>query len=217
MTTLTTAPLELRHHAASFELRESSDTLSFRGYASVFDAPYSVGGVIETVRRGAFRETLARGADCQLNVGHDGLPLARTVSGTLRLTEDYQGLLVDADLDRANPIVAQMASGIRRGDITEMSFAFRDLDPTWSSDWTERTLTRVDIDRGDVAVVAWGANGATSLEIERSLRAAREFAQGRRTPGKLDQYRARVASGRRRHGFPLDTARAVVYIGKRGK
>jgi phage head maturation protease len=39
---------------------------------------------------------LSDGADVRFLINHDGLPLARTASGTMRLKEDTKGLAVDA-------------------------------------------------------------------------------------------------------------------------
>ena len=189
-------PEEVRSCATRFELRDvGTSTLSLKGYASVFDTPYEVAGVTEVVRRGAFRDSLARKPDTALLINHGGIALARTKAGTMRLREDNTGLLVEADLDKSNPLVTQLASAIRRGDMSEMSFAFRDEDPFFNDDYTRRELRRVNIDRGDVSVVNYGASPTTSVEVlaARSLTAARQIARRRRLQPRLslDHYRAR--------------------------
>lgn len=167
---------ERRHlPAREFELRaEGESTLKLTGYASVFDAPYDVwggpaaGGFSETIDRKAFDVTLRGKPDVHLLINHEGMPLARTKSGTLQLSTDRTGLYVEADLDRRDPDVQRLQSKMERGDMDEMSFAFRAIRQEWNADETERRLTEVSIDRGDVSVVNYGANPATSTSL-RSL------------------------------------------------
>jgi HK97 family phage prohead protease len=155
------------------ELREIGDgsTLRFTGYASVTETPYEMqdflGDYTEVVRRGAFSKTLAEGADVPFKLNHDGMTLARTKSGTMRLSEDSTGLHVEADLDPSNGQVRDIRSAMDRGDLDEMSFAFRVTRQEWSPDWTQRDITEVNLSKGDVSIVNYGANphtaGMTSL------------------------------------------------------
>jgi HK97 family phage prohead protease len=139
--------------------------LNFRGYASVTEHAYDMwdmfGPYTETIARGAFAETLGQNADVAFLLNHGGMTLARTTSGTLRLSEDDVGLLVDADLDPANSTVRDMASGLRRGDLSELSFAFRIVRGTWDPSYTAYRIEQVDMQRGDVSVVNYGANPDT--------------------------------------------------------
>lgn len=144
---------------------DSGASLGFRGYASVTEVAYDMwdfyGPYTETIARGAFGPTLAAGADVAFLLNHGGMTLARTTSGTLRLEEDDTGLLVDADLDPENSTVRDMASGLRRGDLTELSFAFRIVRGTWDPGYTAYRIEQVDMQRGDVSVVNYGANPDT--------------------------------------------------------
>lgn len=166
--------MERRDFAASdVEIRSLTDgKLRFTGYASTTETPYTVVDFEETISRGAFKRTLADSPDTVLLVNHDGLPLARTKSGTLTLTEDARGLRVDADLDPNDPDVARLRPKIERGDLSEMSFAFRAVQQDWNDDYTQRTIREVSIHRGDVSVVTHGANSDTAGSI--SLRDAVE-------------------------------------------
>jgi HK97 family phage prohead protease len=96
----------------------------------------------------------------RLLVNHDGLPLARTTSGTLSLSEDGNGLMVEARLDPTDPDVAALLPKMRRGDLNQMSFGFRvsDEGDEWSKDMSQRTLRNLDINDGDVSVVTYPAN-----------------------------------------------------------
>jgi HK97 family phage prohead protease len=150
------------------ELRSADDgkTLRFTGYASVTESPYEMydflGDYTEVIRRGAFARTLASGADVPFYVNHGGLTLARTKSGTLRLAEDSMGLHVEADLDPRAPSVRDLQIAMERKDVDEMSFGFRVTSQEWSPDWTQRDITEVDLHKGDVSVVNFGANPATA-------------------------------------------------------
>jgi HK97 family phage prohead protease len=164
--------------AAGFELRSKGDGLTLTGYASVFNNGYDVlggppYGWTERVDQRAFDATLAAKPDLHLLINHEGMPLARTKSGTLRLSTDSKGLLVEADLDRRDPDVQRLETKMERGDMDEMSFAFRVKADKWSDDDTERTLTEVSLHKGDVSVVNFGANPATSAQLN-SLSAALE-------------------------------------------
>jgi HK97 family phage prohead protease len=154
------------------EIREQANgTLTFTGYASVTETPYEMndwlGDYTEVVRSGAFAKTLSEGADVPFKLNHDGMTLARTKSGTMRLAEDSTGLHVEADLDPGNGQVRDIRSAMERGDLDEMSFAFRVTRQEWSPDYTQRDITEVNMNKGDVSIVNYGANphtaGLTSL------------------------------------------------------
>lgn len=174
--------------APKIELREADDgtsPLHFTGYASVYERGYEMwdmfGPYTEIVSAGAGEASLKRGdLDVPLVLQHASLRrIARTLNGTLTLTEDETGLLTDApQLDREDHDVAYIAPKLRGGLIDEMSFMFRIVRGTWSPDYTEYRIQEYDIHRGDVAIVGYGANPFTAgaglrakdaLEVIRSL------------------------------------------------
>lgn len=155
---------------AQIELREEDDgTFSIEGYASTTEVPYDVAGGApygwaEVIARGAFKKALAERDDVRLLINHDGVPLARTKSGTLMLKEDEVGLYMRADgLDMTNPAVQELRSAMQRGDLDEMSFAFRATRQEWNADYTERRITEARL--FDVSVVTYPANDATAVAI----------------------------------------------------
>ena len=91
----------------------------------------------ETIRAGAFDKSIREKDDVRFLLNHDGVPLARTKSGTMTLEADEFGLLVDADLDPSSPIVAGLRSAMDRGDMDQMSFAFEVTRQEWSPDWSQ--------------------------------------------------------------------------------
>lgn len=152
--------------------------LQVRGYASVTEQPYEMwdmfGPYTEVVSADAFLVTLARTPDVQLNYQHGkvGTMMARTTvtdgEGSLRLTSDGTGLLAEANplmsLSTTQDMVALMNAGL----LTEMSFAFSITRGAWNADYTEYRIHEVDIHRGDVSLVNYGANPATSVDVIRS-------------------------------------------------
>lgn len=158
--------VERRDYKADMEVRETTDGgLRFSGYASVTETPYKVGHFTETFARGAFKRCLGEDPDVVLRIEHGDLPLARTRSGTLTLTEDNRGLKVDADLDPTDPDVQRLLPKLKREDLTEMSFAFKATDDEWSERDTKRVVRAATIHKGDVSVVTHGANPETSGNV----------------------------------------------------
>ena len=80
-------------------------------------------GKILQSQRGAFTDTISRD-DVVFLINHAGLPLARTHSGTLQLSEDANDLKVRAFLDASDPDVCSIIPKMKRGDLDKMSFAF---------------------------------------------------------------------------------------------
>lgn len=154
-----------------YEVRKAGDEFIVRGYASLFASPYPVaggpdaGGFLEEVDRRAFDVTLGAKPDVHFLINHEGVTLARTKSGTLTLSTDNKGLLSEARIDRRDPMGASLEVKMERGDLDEMSFAFRTVRQEWNEDYTERRLLEVNIDKGDVSVVNNGANDKTRIRI----------------------------------------------------
>ena len=93
------------------------------GHAAVFNQRSHDIGFREIIMPGAFTDAIATD-DVKFLINHRGLPLARTKSGTLRLSEDQKGLSFRAELDADDPDARRLLPKVKRGDISEMSFAF---------------------------------------------------------------------------------------------
>ena len=61
-----------------------------------------------------------------------------------------------------------------RGDMDEMSFAFRTIRHEWNDDESERRLLELNLDKGDVSVVNFGASPHTSAGVRSALAAIAE-------------------------------------------
>lgn len=147
----------------NLEVRALGNGNTLFGYAAVWDSPSEPMPFVEFVRRGAFTKTLNDGADVRLLIDHSGVPLARSKSGTLVLEEDEKGLRVEADLDPANPDAQRVLSAMKRGDLSQMSFAFRTIKDSWSKDRMTRELREVQL--FDVSVVTYPAYEETVAEL----------------------------------------------------
>ncbi len=172
--------IELRAPADDSPIRE------FYGHASVTNTPYEMyggpdkGGWNETVDKGAFKRTLAANPDVPFKINHEGMSLARTVKAqNLQLREDSTGLEVRAQLDTRISIVNDLVLLMDAKVLDEMSFAFRvrkqqwlnadgEEVPWWDMAGIDRHLQELDIHKGDVSVVNYGASPHTDASL-RSL------------------------------------------------
>lgn len=194
-TTRGLTPLQRSYAVEGVEMRAEDDgstLVNFYGHASVTDTPYEMyggpdkGGWNETVKRGSFKRTLNAKPDVPFLINHGGMTLARTKAKTLDLKEDDTGLEVRARLDTRVSIVNDLAVLMEAGNIDEMSFAFRvkkqkwtDVDgeevPWWDPAGINREISEVDIHKGDVSVVNYGANPYTDASLRSLADAIRSF------------------------------------------
>jgi len=167
------------------EARQAEDgTMRLSGYAAVFNDDSVPLPFIERIAPGAFRKTLTETPDVRLLINHEGLPLARTKNETLRLKEDEIGLYMDADLPDTQA-ARDLYTLVERGDVDQMSFAFRVIRQKWNEGRTERTLTELSLADGDVSVVTYPAYPTTTVEAREQIAAARQaIKEGREITGE---------------------------------
>jgi len=154
------------------EIRAEADGIRVEGYAAVFNQETEIGGYFrEKIDAGAFSDAIGRD-DVVFLINHEGLPLARTRSGTLTLAEDDHGLRISTTLDPDDPDVKSVAGKMKRGDLDKMSFAFFPEVQEWdeSGDMPLRTIKRASL--YDVSIVTTPAYDGTEIAL-RSLEAAR--------------------------------------------
>jgi HK97 family phage prohead protease len=170
-----TSGTERRAFPVQLEVRAKkgvSNVSTIEGYASVTETPFEMwdwlGPYSEVVRTGAFGKTLAENPQVQLLLNHGGLAMAYTKAGSLRLAEDGTGLHMEADVNVSRSDVGDMVTAIEDQAVDEMSFAFRVTRQQWSPDYDQRDILEVDLHRGDVSVVNFGANPATSVGAMRA-------------------------------------------------
>lgn len=154
--------MEFERRTFTAELRAEPEGRKLTGYAAVFDSmSRDLGGFRETIRAGAFAKTLE--ADVRALWNHDpNYPLARTKSGTLALREDSTGLRIEADLPNTT-YANDLLESIRRGDVDQMSFAFRTIEDTWEKRDGENVRELIEVELFDVSPVTFPAYEETSV------------------------------------------------------
>lgn len=156
------------------EIREGeAGEIKVAGYAAVFGEETNIGGMFtEVIERGAFKKAIGRD-DVVFLINHEGLPLARTRSGTLTLAEDDHGLYMEAMLDQSDPDVRSIVPKMKRGDLDKMSFAFIPLRQMWddSGKMPKRSIQEAQL--FDVSIVTTPAYNGTEIGL-RSLQQYRE-------------------------------------------
>ncbi len=185
--------VERRALSVPVEVREDDDgKIRVEGYAAVFDDEANIAGMFrERIAPGAFTAALERGDDVSFLINHEGLPMARTRSGTLKLEQDERGLRVVSDLDVNDPDVKRIIPKMKRGDLDKMSFAFIARQQEWDDRQDPPLRTVMDVELFDVSIVTEPAFQGTEIGL-RSLeqhRKAKNFAAARlRQRRKLDLH-----------------------------
>ncbi|HOI96237.1 MAG TPA: HK97 family phage prohead protease [Syntrophobacter fumaroxidans] len=104
------------------ELRASGRKLE--GYAAVFNTKARIADFTEIIMPGAFRRSLNSGRDIVALVDHDPTRLlARTRTGTLKLSEDSRGLAFEIQVPDTQAGRDVLVLGDRK-DLGGMSFGF---------------------------------------------------------------------------------------------
>lgn len=149
---------------------DGATTARHVGYALVYDFAYDVAGGppwgwIEEIAAGACSGCLRD--DVRYLLNHDGMPMARTVNRTLIIDDDNRGLHSDATVDLRQQVASDLTIAIERGDIDQMSFAFRVARQEWNDDYTHRRILEFE-QLYDTSTVTYPANPATLVKVPRS-------------------------------------------------
>ena len=143
------------------ELRASSEQRTLEGYAAKFGTEARIADFTETIKAGAFQDSLSDGRDVLALVDHDpSRLLARTKTGTLELREDQTGLwfrIQVPETTTGNDVLALA----KRGDLGGMSFGFMPGEERWTGN--RRELLSVDLREISVAQ-SWPAYPETSVQ-----------------------------------------------------
>ena len=169
---------------------DGEDDPKIVGYAAMFNR-YSedLGGFREQIQRGAFKRSLAEGADVRALVDHDpSRILGRNTAGTLKIKEDREGLRVEI-VPPDTTVGRDAVVSLRRGDISGMSFGFRTVTDKWNKVDGENVRTLVDVDLFDVSVVTYPAYPDTAVAVR-----SRDLWEGETEPtGSRQTMRMRLA------------------------
>lgn len=154
-----------RRDIGSVETRVDGRTLT--GIAAVYGQQSRT--ITEMGR--TFKEVIAPGAfgdsvrgDVKLYYNHDAsMPLARTRSGTLALTDKTDGLHYSATLPETT-LGNDVRALLQRGDLSgEMSFGFYVTKDSWNAQRTERTVQQANL--VEISVVVDAAYPQTSSQL----------------------------------------------------
>lgn len=189
---------------AEWEFRAGEDGApgTLVGYAALFGSMSDdLGGFREQIERGAFSQSLADGDDVRALFNHDpNFVLGRSKSGTLKLEENSKGLKVRIKMPPTST-ARDLQELIRRGDISQMSFAFRTREDKWDREASIRTL--LDVELFDVSPVTYPAYPETNVGVRSAdLAVARAEFEACRA-----RKRAQVAGARRRRVLALSAAK----------
>jgi len=146
----------------TIEVRESEgDDMTLEGYAAVYNSETDLGHFREVIKPGAFDEVLDN--DVRALINHDpNLILGRTTNGTLELSVDERGLKYRVKLGDQQ-YAKDFYESVKRGDISQSSFAFTIDKQSWNE---ERTVRSVDKVRQllDVSPVTYPAYAAATVQ-----------------------------------------------------
>jgi HK97 family phage prohead protease len=147
--------------------KDGQEYYMVEGYASMVEKPYEMwdmfGPYDEVVSRTAFDATLAAKPTVVFRFNHGGMAMASTANGRLELEADTLGLRNRAWINPNRTDVRDLLTAIEDRDVTEQSFMFMITNGEWNDDFTEFRIHEVDLDRGDVGPVTYGANPNTLI------------------------------------------------------
>ena len=124
---------EKRTYNANLEFRADDNGKGGKitGHAAVFNEFAEIFGFKERILPGAFTNAI-RNDDVRALFNHDSnFVLGRNKSGTLRMSEDKRGLAIEVDMPDTQLIRDMVLEPINRGDVSQMSFAFRVTQEEW--------------------------------------------------------------------------------------
>ena len=169
------------------ELRMDGDNPVVVGYGAVFNSMSNdLGGFREYIGSEAFEGRLED--DVRFLINHDGMPLARTTNGTLRLSVDERGLKYEAKLNPNVSTSRDLMELLKDGTINQSSFAFIVEDDSWEmkDGMNVRTINKVSR-LYDVSAVTYPAyNEASSSVALRSMKEWQEKEEAKKLEESLE-------------------------------
>ena len=175
------------------ELRAiTNGTPKLAGHAAVFNQlSEDLGGFREQISPGAFKTSLASD-DVRMLFNHDpNLVLGRNTSGTLRASEDGEGVAFENDVPDTQ-CGRDLLTLVKRGDISQCSFSFTvpDGGDSWKNN-NDGTVTRTlnTVKCYDLSPVTFPAYPQTSVK-------ARSYITSLKTADELDKRGATPKEGR---------------------
>ena len=136
-------------------------------YSSAYDVVDQQHGEFREVMRPGVAAHLLATSDTRLLVNHSSIPLARTQSGTLRLTDTPKALTFTGTVDRRLSAANDALVALERGDLTGMSIAFT-VAPG-GDEWKgkKRIVSKLE-SLDDISLVTFPCSPGTSARISGS-------------------------------------------------
>jgi uncharacterized protein len=160
---------ELRYQPAK-ELRVQTGTdgsKTLTGYAIVFGVrSVNLGRFVEVVESRAVSDNLSGTPDIlALNNHNSSQVLARTTSGTLKLSTDSVGVRFSCSLDTRSSYANDLAISVERGDVRGCSFGFETLQDAWTNEngTLVRSLQKINI--SEISICSSPAYPQTAVSV----------------------------------------------------
>lgn len=160
--------VERRFLPQEFRVADENQPPRISGYAAVFDSmSEDLGFFREEIDSRAFDNVMGTGPDVRALFNHDAnCVLGRTKAGTLRLKLDARGLAYEIDPPDTQ-IARDLMVSMRRGDVTQSSYAFIVKRDQWT-DNADGSITRrvLEIEElFDVSPVTYPGYASTSAQV----------------------------------------------------
>ena len=171
----------MEYRAREIRAETTAETVTIRGLAVPYDSPTEIGDwFIERVDPDALSDSLDN-QDIVLLTGHEGMPLARTGAGTMRLESRKDGLHFEADLDRRDTHAESIAIKLERRDLTGVSIGFVVEAAQWTfrdgrGELDERLITEAEL--LEVSLTPFPAYRDTDVELKEIRDSARQVVFG---------------------------------------
>jgi len=170
---------DLEKRTINIELRAGKEGRTIEGYAAIYNEETELWGFREMIETGAFDNANVSDVRALFNHNPDMI-LARTSSGTLTVETDDKGLKYSFEAPNTT-LGNDLLEMVRRGDISQSSFAFTIEAQQWEErdgdDMPLRRITEVR-DVFDVSPVTYPAYEKTTA----TARSLEKFLEERRGP-----------------------------------
>lgn len=159
---------ERRMTSAPVEVRKEGDIEYFDGMAVPFGQVTDLGYFTEEVSRDSFEGVMDDDVRGLFNHDPDVI-LGRNKSGTMQLTLTDKGVMYRIKYNPNDPDHVRVMEKVKRGDVSQSSYAFTVKDEKWSTREGKQHRTITKLSRFlDVSPVTYPANPNTSV-AKRSL------------------------------------------------
>jgi len=192
--------IERRFLAVQMRAAGDNENPVIEGDAAVFEQETVIGSWFrEMIKPGAFKRVLSEKPDVVAALNHNwDIVLGRTTAGTLTLKETKDALHYSVDVNPRDMQAMSVYEMVKRGDVTQASFAFTVRKEEWTSpgpNSTElplRSITEVDqlYDVGPCTFGAYPEASAQARSKAESLIKPQETAEGQESEAEAQRVAA---------------------------